>query len=317
MKALLQISMLSALFFAHAISAISLVYNMKIRRAFAAHVGTGTGIDTSKSHVAATGLPIFYGRERHIIEPAQHIDICERRFTDGILVNLRYINPKHWWLEASTGFEKERVHSTGTTSLECSRFGVDDILLVGGYNFLPTDKLQIVLYGLAGLPTKLTVTAADTHEPLVGTRFFNTGFGGEISYSFINTKEHTFFLLCQNRFIHLFNRTFEPILPPGGIIRPGNLSDFLLAARYRYKKNILETGYNLSVLSNQAIILPTSITRPPNFIRHSYYASYSRLFKELPVIKKPGLLGAGFYLSRAKIFDTRIASCWLNVTVVF
>jgi hypothetical protein len=298
------------------VSAISLVYNLKIRRSFVPNLRSPI-FDNTKAKWVGSGVPIFYWRNRHIVDPLRAVNICEHKFTDGLILNLRYINPKSWWIEATTGIEKEHVRTRGTHPFCGAKHGLDDIVVAGGYNFHIAENGQFVLYGLAGFPTKWRVGLEEIQDPIIGTRFFSSGIGSEISYSFKHTQKHSFFLLFQNRFIHFYNRRYAPILPVDAKIQPGNVTDFLFTGQYRYKKNVIETGYNLTLFSNQAVLLPAQKIPSAPFIRHSCYATYARLFKKLPIIKKPGLMGIGSYMAHSHKFDTRIHSFWFNLTIVF
>ena len=55
----------------------------------------------------------------------------------------------------------------------------------------------------------------------------------------------------------------------------------------------------------------------PNVIRNSFYASFIHVFKKMFFLNKPGGIGTGFIIGRAKTFDTKIFSWWVNLSVLF
>lgn len=299
-------------FIANEISAISLVYNIKIRRVF-----NTEELFQSKKIWALTAVPIIYKRDRHIIRQETMLDIQEKRFTAGSLFNVRYVPTKSWWFELTTGVEKETVRARGTLNLNDSRAGFDDIIFSGGHNFFPNKYTQFVLYGLAGFPSKRTVSINEAQDTLVGTRFFSAGLGSELSYSFFQSIRSSFTGIFQNRFIHFFSREWFPILPRGARIEPGNLTDLLFSLQYRLRTNIFETGYNPTFFTNQGVLIGMNRTTTPHFIRHSGYLRYSYFIPKSPILCLPLLLGTGFNIGRAKFFDTRIFLCWLNFTAIF
>lgn len=294
--------------------ATSLVYNMKIRRLFG--VGAGVG-DQKKSKLVATAVPIFYQRKRHIIDDRLKIDTFEKSIMGGSIFNFRYVSDKLWWLEATTGIEKETAQYRGSLNFKNSRSGFDDIILSGGYNIIPTEKTQLVFYGLAGFPTKTKLTSLESVDTLVGSRFFSLGIGSEFSYSFISSLEQSLIGIAQVRFIHFFDRSWSPVLPVGSKIQPGNVTDLLFILHYRKKKNMFEVGYNPTFLTNHAVIINDQTNKYPNFVRQSFYFTYSRLFKELPLLHLPGLIGVGVSTSNSKFLDTKIWACFLDLSVMF
>lgn len=313
-KYLLILILISFLNLSHDLSAVSLVYSMKIRRIFALSSVLG---ENKKSAWIGTSVPIIYKRKRHIVQDNLGINVFEKKFTAGSLFNFRYVTKKAWWFEITTGLEGEYAKSKGTTNFNVSRTGLDDILLAGGHNWFPTDNVQLVLYGIAGFPFRKKVTLLEALEPFVGTRFYGLGAGGEISYAPLNNKNESFVFILQTRYVHFFNRKWFPILPCNAKIQPGDIIDILYAMVYRRGKSFYDAGYNPTFFINQAALLKTGKIKTHPFIRQGMYASYYRLFEELPIIKKSGLLGAGFAISQSKEFRTKIFSAWLNISAVF
>ena len=296
------------------VDAITLVYNMKIRRVFAA---SALLRKEKKSIWVATAVPIIYKRERHIVDEDLGINICEKIKSGGSLFNLRYVRSKTWWLEATTGIEKERVTSQSAQPFTASRTGLDDIVISGGHNMFFKENIQFVLYGIAGFPTRRNVTLQEAQNALVGTRFFSLGVGAELSYSFVNTLKKSFIVLFQSRFLHFFKRNWSPILPAGAKIQPGNVTDLLFTAQYRKRRNIFEAGYNPTFFTNQAVILKTVTIKGKNSVRNSIYANFAHICKNFPILTTPVIVGAGFSLGESERFDTKNRALWLNISTIF
>ena len=296
----------------HSNYAVTLVYNLKVRRIFA----IAPVLKRMKSRVLLSAVPIFFARSSHLIDARTNLDACEKRRAGGSLFNLRYVPSKHWWLEATTGIETDHATFTGTDEFHASRVGVDDIVLAGGYRHFIGKKGQAVAYGLVGFPTRRKLQLCDRYGPLVGTRLFAIGFGLEGSYSFLSELRRSFAAIIQSRFIHGFNRDWFPVLPAGSKIQPGNFTDLLVTLQFREKRTIVETGYNFTIFSNQAVILPTQTIKTDTFIRHSLYATLSHAVLKGP-FNKTIVFGAGCNGSFSKEFDTRTIAGWIYCTLVF
>jgi len=298
--------------------AISLVYNLKIRRSFAAGHGIAAiAADHDKEGIwLVTALPIAYWRSREIVEDTTKTDVLDKRITVGSVFNLRYVYKQALWLEATTAVETERAALRGTTNADICRTGFDDLVLSGGYNMFPTENSQLVVYLIGGFPLYNKLTALETFDTLVGTRFCSIGAGSEFSYSFVRTDEQSFNGIMQVRFIHFFNRNWFPILPKNATLQPGNITDLLLACQYRKKHTMLEVGYDITFFTNQAA-LSTEVVKTNAFARNSCYVSINHLCKKFPVIPTPVVVGAGLNIGRLNRFDTKITIAWLNFTTFF
>jgi hypothetical protein len=293
--------------------ATTLVYNMRIRRVF----NVSPLLGPKKPLFVPIAVPIIARRDRDIVIARSRTDVVEKRSISGTLFNFRYIPSKDWWFELTSGIEREQTHTTGTTTINARRTGLDDIVLAGGHNLFFGDNTQFVLYGLCGFPARHKVTLQEIFDPLVGTRFFSVGAGSEISYRFLRTDNAALIGVLQARCIHFFSRRWEPILPADAKIQPGNVTDILCALQYRYRLNLFEVGYNPTIFTDQAIVLPTETIRTNTFVRNSYYVNYAHLWKRGLFGKKPLILGAGANIGRAKFYNTKIASCWLTIGSVF
>ena len=292
-----------------------LVYNMKIRRVF-------TGInafikrDIKKPVWVVSAVPIYYHRTSHIVNERTRTNLFEKRFGGGSLFNVRYVPDRTWWLEATTAIQKETASAHGSATICGSRTGFDDIVLAGGYNFFPTEKVQISPYALVGFPTRTKVTLQEVEGALVGSRFYGLGFGTEFSYGFITEIPRSFVAISQVRFIHFFTRLWQPILPPCGKIQPGNLTDILLGLRYRHKRTLFEAGYNPTIFTNQAVLLPTEKISAPTSVRHGVYGSITHLLKRVTIANKPIAIGAGFNFNRLPRLDANTILVWVNFTII-
>lgn len=297
----------------HSVFATTLVYNLRVRRSFDSSLVFTT---KRKSIWGVSVVPIVRHRSIHVQDAPLQINLCENRTAGGALLNARYIYGPCWF-EATTAVIHESAHSRGTTVFDESRTGLDDIVLSFGRDCCPTAETHLVLYGVAGFPTKRDVETFELQDTLVGTRFFAAGGGCELSHSFIRELKRALIVLFQGRFLHFFTRDWSPPLPPGSKIQPGNVSDLLYAVRYRIKKNIIETGYNQTFFTDQAVILPTTRICADFELRHSVYASYSYFFRNVLVVHRPMLIGIGVSLSRSKRFDLKDHTVWLNITTAF
>ncbi len=294
----------------------TLVYNLRIRRTFSG-LGTFIKLEEKKAIWAFTSVPIFYRRTAHVISERFETDVFDKRIGGGSVFNLRYVPSPNWWFEGTTAIQKESVKTRGTSNFRASRAGFDDVVLAGGYNTFPSKKTQVTLYGLAGFPTRQRVTLQESEDRLVGTRFYALGCGSEASYSFSHSPNQVFSGIVQLRFIHFFTRRWDPILAPGSKIQPGQTTDILLAFRYRYKLTVVETGYNPTIFTNQAILLPKEAVKAGTQVRHGTYLNVLHLFKNGYFIKKPIAFGGGFLFNRLKVFDANAFSIWLTLAIIF
>lgn len=299
------------------LSSTSLVYNMRIRRTFNLAGAIAAFPQAKKSRTIFSVVPILSKYNRHIVDQALSKDLFDKRTIYGSLLNLRYVAKKHYWLEATTGIEHEKLISRGTANFRAARTGLDDIVISGGYNMFPTKMSQFVVYGLAGFPTRTKVDVLEATGALVGSRFYGLGIGTEFSYSLVNNLKSSINLVFQNRFLHFFTRRWDPILPVGSKIQPGNLIDLLFIVQLRRTFNMLEFGYNPTFFTNQAIILKTGKIEDNNFLRHGLYVNLTHICKRVLQKKMPIVLSTGFSISRAEKFNARVFSCWFNFSTVF
>jgi hypothetical protein len=304
---------LIALFQLHPMHAVTLVYNLKIRQIFK----VPAVLERLKNRKLLTLVPVFFARNSHIVLNAPvTVDVCEKRRAGGSLINFRYVYDKHWWIEATTGLETDHGTYVGSDPLKASRTGFDDIVIEAGYRYFWGDRVQLVGYGLVGIPTRRKITRCDRFGPLVGTRLYGLGCGFEQSYSFINESDRTLSFILQERFIHEFNRNWFPILPEGSKIQPGNFTDVLVCLEYRKKTTIFEIDYNPTIFTHQAVILPTQTIKTDTFVRHSGSLVISHGWFD-GLFSKPTVLGAGCTVSTMKHFDSKTATAWIYGTIVF
>ncbi len=294
----------------------TLLYSLKIRRAFG--IQTGTEQDNKKGSLLLTALPIVSRRTRHLVIEESAVDSYEDARIGGVVANLRYIYEKKWWGEVATGIGKERVKLCGTVAFTNARTGMDDIVVAAGRNFFFGKRTQFVLYGIAGFPTSSEVTAEERFDTVVGTRFYSLGAGSELSHAFIQHPQRALIALAQVRFLHFFTRSWFPVLGEGGKIQPGNAIDLLFTLQYRQQKNLFEAGYGPTWFTNQAVIVPaTGVVPGRSSVRQGMYGSYNRLFRELPLLGLPGALGTGISVGRNDRFNSKILTWWVDMAIKF
>jgi hypothetical protein len=292
--------------------AFTIVYNMRIRRAF----NIPPGLIKPKKIVLLSALPIYFGRRSHIVTAQPAVDVHEKRNIVGSLFNVRYIPSRNWWAEITTGLENDHSSFEGSDPFSASRTGFDDFLFSGGYRHFIGDKTQLVVYGLAGLPAGRSVRLDDRYGPLVGSRFYGAGFGTEASYAFIECEKRTLSGIIQQRFVHLFNRSWNPILSPCDILEPGNFTDILATLQYRQEVTVYEVGYNPTFFTNQGVITPAATVSTNTFVRNAGYFNVLHLIRST-IPHKPIVIGGGVNAGATKQFSAKTFSVWFDVTVVF
>jgi len=296
------------------IHSLTLVYNMRIRRAF----NIPPGLLDSRKLVILSAVPIYFGRRSHIVTTQPTVDVHENRNIVGSVFNARYLPSRNWWAEVTTGLENDHCSFEGSDSFSASRTGVDDFVFTGGYRHFIGDRTQLVIYGLAGLPAGRTVRLDDRYGPLVGSRFYGAGFGTEASYAFIENKNQALSGIIQQRFVHFFSRGWFPVLPPCDTIVPGNFTDLLVTLQYRNHTTLYELGFNATFLTNQAVITPITTIATDSFTRYAGYINILYpIARTLKPPRKPIVLSGGLNASGTKQFHTKTYSVWLGVTVVF
>lgn len=299
--------------------ATTLVYGMRIHRIFTQTAFLQQlNIDfTKKVHWLASVVPIIQNRKRHLVDPRLRTDVYDKRLIGGAILNGRMVIGKKWWVELTTALLSESSKDRGTANFNASRTGLDDILVAVGHHWYPSDKSQWIVYAMGGFPSKWDVTLQEAYGTLVGTRFFSVGGGLEYSYTFLSTMEQSLIGIAQFRFIHFFNRHWNPILPCEAKIQPGDTTDFLAALRYRKEVNTYELGYNPTIFTNQAVLLPVGKESTGTWVSNGAYFNFARMCKNVKLWNKPTLLGGGFSASGSKQFESRTYAVWLSLNVVF
>lgn len=292
--------------------AVTIVYNMRIRRAF----NIPHGLLKPKKFILLSALPIYFGRRSHITNEQTYTDVHEKRNIVGSLFNVRCIPSRNWWAEVTTGLENDHSSFEGSDPFSASRTGFDDFLFSGGYRHFVGENTQLVIYGLAGLPAGRSVRLDDRYGPLVGSRFYGAGFGTEASYAFIDNEKRTLSGIVQQRFVHLFNRSWNPILPPYDLIEPGNFTDVLVTLQYRQDLTVYEAGYNVTIFTNQGVITPKVTVETNTFVRNAGYFNVLHLIRST-VPHTPIAIGGGVNAGGTKQFKAKTFSVWFNLTIAF
>lgn len=294
--------------------ASTLVYSMRIRRAFNIR---GLNGNETVSTTALTLVPIYTQRDRTIVTNFENRSFDESRKITGGVLNTRYTSAQRWWVEITTALAQEWFQNKGALQNSASKFELDDIVLAAGYNVLVNQDLQFVYYGIAGLPTSWTPTLDEIQDTFVGTNFFSLGAGSELSYSLINSDKRSLIFIFQNRLLHFFTRSWQPILKKGEKVQPGNAIDLLFSFMYRQKGNVFEVGYNPTFFNNEAVILANQKIYDDPFVRHGWYVRYSHSFRNVFGEQKPLIVGTGFSLSRAQKNSSNTYSVWGTFGGVF
>ncbi len=199
----------------------------------------------------------------------------ETRFLGGIIEALRLVH-NHTWIEFIAAFGKENVRFShkGVFGRE-SRAGWDDFLIDVGHNFLDASgKKQLLVHWLTGVPLTRKVTLAEVESPLWGIRTIATGPVIEFAYDFIRNPAQDLFLGIIARFLHLFKRTYEPILPSDAFFHPGNALDILALFHYRYEAQNIEIGYIYTRYNNISYQFHDHTQHLPSERYNSFYGDY-------------------------------------------
>ncbi len=301
-----------ALQFVATINGVTLVYNMRVRNI----LSLPRILERYKNKLITSVVPLYYHRSSKLFNATIGLDGRETRNVGGAILDLHYAPDKNWWFEATTAVAIDHGVFTGTDSFKASRGGLDDFVLSTGYRHFWGSCCQFVAYGLAGFPTKTKVDLIDRHTPLLGTRLFSLGVGGEASYSFINKNKRSLNAVGQIRVIHGFNRKYDPVLPSSSSIQPGNVTDLLFTLQYRERKTFFEVGYNPTFFSNAGIVSPVGTIKADTIIRHGGYFSLSHAF--LPgLFNKTNLVGLGISANHASQIDSTVITTYAFLSIAF
>jgi len=298
------------------LSATSLVYNIKIRRIFS---GLQQFLGTEQSsYWQGSIVPTWYRGNAFLRSVQTYEEALLAHKGNGVVLNIRYTSSPTWWCEATTAHHKESLYTFGESSYPARRQGLDDIVVTAGGNLFPSPDTQVTGYGLVGFPTQWHVTSLDKYGPLVGGRFFAAGVGAELSHRFMHYDQRALSGAFQLRLVHFFERSWEPILPHGGKIRPGEILDLLFSLRYRTGAHLLEGGYNSTFFFNQAQMIPHHIQEVPSHKKHSWYFNYQQAmcpkFLSRTILLGVGVLSSGVYAQHEMAAQT---TWWFLFTLLF
>ena len=304
------------------IDATQLVYNMKVQRAFApGFEGQDLGEEQSsrkRSRWALSVAPAVHTRERDIADQEIGLNVHEDTVIGGALLNLRYRPTRHLWWNVLTGVLKEHMTLNGTSNIDASRTGFDDVIFSGGYHMLPQEDLELVVYGLIGVPTRHHVCPFEFTNALVGTRFWSIGGGAEVAYLLMHEEDRSSYAIAQLRFIHFFDRSYFPVLPCNTRVQPGNVTDLLLTFQHHEGPNTFEGGYNLTAFTDRALIVDRQdVIRDRTVLRNSFYLGVSHISRNDCDPSKSITLGTGLSTAWENRFNMQSFSWWFVVSKTY
>ena len=288
---------------------VTLVYNLKIRRAFDAHKILKN--KNKKIYFLTTLLPIMFWRNIDDLLVVNDF-ISQESSIYGLLGNFRMNLGKNWWTEVSTGLEhqtnkliKNKKYTKG------SRTGFDDILCSIGYDDFINQNAQYSAYLVTGIPTTQKRSLLDTYDTLIGTRFYSVGGGAEYSYAFLKKEDFGLVGICQVRYLHFF-----PSDSDQKNIIPGDTYDLLLAVHRRKYNTVVEIGYEGTLFANQQIHRPDFIKSPP-FTKNGGYINMVYLVPENTFLKNPLAIGCGASASFSSYLHSFWRGFWIHASTVF
>ncbi|MCL5875886.1 MAG: hypothetical protein M1114_05430 [Candidatus Dependentiae bacterium] len=153
-----------------------------------------------------------------------------------------------------------------------SRMQTDDLLFSGGYKFRLTNRINMTLSGLFGLPTH-----DDTHFDMGQFGYAHIGLGPQIDVSFILDALSRHSIRTAFRFIRFFPRyafTYQSLPERVVDFTMGNMIDFFLAYHFVFGKNQFDIGYDANIYNH----VRTNNQIAPTFVRNIGFVSYKRVF---------------------------------------
>lgn len=314
-KKKLLTSMLGLLVLAQgSVIASTLVYSLRIRRALSVR-----GLDEQRdvSKVSVFMVPIYSQANSKITDDEKNVTYCEYRKVAENIIDVTYTNYRHWWAQLTTGLGEEWVKTKGQLNRNAKKFGWDDFVWSAGYNMLGNQELQFAFYGIGGIPASWTPSPLEDQDTFVGTKLVSLGAGSELSYSFINTPNHSMIFIFQNRLIYAFTRPWYPILNRCEKWQPGTAIDLLFGFMYLHSNTVAEAGYNPTFYNNEAYIQSFAKTNFEPYVRHGIYVRGSHSFKDVLAKGSSLVLGAGVSVSVSQHNERLGAATWLTLGGIF
>lgn len=233
----------------------SIVYNLRISQT--------TKRFAFDSHLLNNSLSaIFYSQFRKTYSDAY-------LRTLGMLGTYIYLKPSYYLRVDAAGGNIKRSYCC----FEQSRNESDDILLSGGYSFVPHHDIRITCSGLLGIPTHQDNSLI---QPQFG--YGHIGLGGQIDAAFLISHDIRHSIRSAMRYIYFFKRdtTFEN---ETYTFSASNLIDLFVAYNHKWSEQRIELGYN-PTFAFKARITPhvQTIINQTNFIRSNFYGSYRYSF---------------------------------------
>jgi hypothetical protein len=265
-------------------------------------------------------IPIFAHEKMVLTEEnalrkdlARNTYIQQKRSNEGSLLNINYRIMPNWWLEGGTEFAHESYSNRGTSHIKNQRTGLDDIVFTSGYDYTYKKRYGITAYGLVGVPTLRKLSQKDIYGPVLGTRLFSTGAGLEFSYLPFKSVDNTVLLLFQSRCIHFYRREWAPVFSCDELFSPGNQTDLLWAINYKHKKMIYEFGYNITRITNQALVSPEEKIIGSSYTYNGVYAIVSRPINA----SEPLLISGGSILAHSSYLNALRYSFFVSLAKSF
>ena len=276
----------------------SILYFLETRRDYSSPT-----IEASAGEI--TTLPFF----------TVYHDLCGhlayRGHAEGALFDVRYHSGK-FWIQGMTAVSSERIRFLDNTlpNRKFSRTGIDDIILVSGYNFLPHKKTQIIGYLQAGFPTKKFGVILEDFPSLIGTGLFSFGPGLELSYALFEDNKQTLGVACQARLLHFFKSSIKA--RPSERLHPGNETDALWSLHYRRWEHHIDVGYVITAYTNSFINTKQERRKLSSLNENNVYISYMYQPENLPIV-----LGSGVWDSFAREGKLNSLFGWIFFSLVF
>lgn len=188
----------------------------------------------------------------------------------------------------------------------------DDVLFTAGRNFVLTNKSDITLSGLLGVPTHTIFRLQHVD--------FGTGqVGAGLQLDGLYALNDAGAFLYGARYIHFIPRKASDSVGHKHIFTIGNIGDLLLAYKHNWDNNGIEFGYTARSRFG-AHIAPKldEIIRKTNYVRSNFYAVYKYRFK-LGEVSNRLLFNISYgFDHKPKIYGSKyIVTLWASWNISF